>query len=531
MPQQFWSDSLSTRWSHFRRGRHVRKVLPDQAQEPSGLAKSDSPEYRAKQLRSALEALGPRYACFALYLSSRIDLLPAEYCRELALAADTAPPLPPSEVLKVLLNEFGDDAFTRIFSSFEYRAQHSTLIRQSHTARLTTGDQVTVTFLRPEYYPLQNNQEVRKFLDREVVHQLCDENVTENVLDDFLHALRRKVNLSLEKEALESAANNDGEIASGGLPERKIYHELSNVRVLTLEQKESWNLSQVLERHHYSLNALARRICNVWLKQAMSGNLFPVDPQEHHLVIQGNDQLSFEGCELTRLPKAALENLWNYLLAAMVDDPDRSATYLLQEMRLAKHKEIDVQSFRTNFRQAAYFAALEPVLGTDSNALAQLVFQHWKTALEHGYSPKPLLLCFYRGLFSVARIARKISAPDDALRGGLEDLQSEKIFDQVRELVGVQHWMQNADKFAGVLVNLPRTFDQALTRTARPPQEIVIHDGSDSRSPKIAAVVPVFLLIVAVLVSQSTHLTGLTEKLVIGVLMLAGLLALRTLSG
>ena len=522
---------MSTRWSHFRRGKHARKGLPsDQAPESFGLATSGSPEYRAKQLRIALEGLGPPYAWLALYLSSRIDLLPAEYCRELALAVDAASPLPPPEILRLLINEFGDDAFTRIFSSFEFRARSSTLTRQSHSAKLTTGDLVTVTFLRPEYYSLQNGQEPRKLLDPEIVREVCGKSVAENAFDDFLHALRRKVNLSLEKEVLESSIHDDKEITSGGLPERKIYHELSNARVLTLEQKESGNLSQILEHRHYNLSTLARGICKAWLKQAMSGNLFPVDPQAHHVVVREDNRLSFEGCELAKLPKAVRENLWNYLLAALVDDPDRSATYLLEEMKPARNKEIDAQSFRTNFRQAAYFAALEPVLGTDSNALAQLIFQHWKTALEHGYSPKPLLLCFYRGLFSVARIAWKVSPADDAMREGLEDLQSEKIFDEVRELVGLRHWMENADKFAGVLVNLPRTFDQALTRTSHPPQEIVIQDRSDSRSQKIAAVVPVFLLIIAVLVSQSRHMTGLGEKAVIGVLMLAGLLALRTLS-
>lgn len=522
---------MSTRWSHFRRGKHARKTPPnDPTPEPFGLAKPDSPEYQAKQLRIALEGLGPPYACLALYLSSRVDLLPAEYCRELALAVDAAPPLPPSEVLKLFLNEFGDNAFGRTFDSFEFRAQSSTLTRQSHTAKLTSGDLVTVTFLRPEYYPLQNDQKSRELLDREIVRELCGESVTENAFDDFLHALRRKVNLSLEKEGIESSIHDDKEIASGHLPGRKIYHELSNARVLTLEQQEPGNLNRILEQRHCNLSALAQRICKTWLKQAMSGNLFPVDPQVHHVVVRGDNQLYFEGCELTRLPKAAIDNLWNYLLAALVDDPDRSATHLLQEMKAARYKEIDVQSFRTNFRQAAYFAALEPILGTDSNALAQLIFQHWKTALEHGYSPKPLLLCFYRGLFSVARMARKVSPADDAMREGLEDLQSEKIFDQVRELVGLQHWVQNADKFAGVVVNLPRTFDQALTRTSRPPQDIVIQDRSDSRSQKMAAVAPVFFLIVAVLVAQSTHLTGLSEKAVIGVLMLAGLLALRALS-
>jgi predicted unusual protein kinase regulating ubiquinone biosynthesis (AarF/ABC1/UbiB family) len=482
------------------------------------------------QLRMALEKLGPRYSCLALYLSSRIDLLPAEYCRELALAIDAAPALPPAEIQRLLINEFGD-ASPRCFASFDYTTQRSTLTRQFHSARLTTGDLVTVMFLRPEYYPLQNEKEQKEFLDWDLVRELCRGIAIQEAMVDFRRALRRKANLLLESDTAESPSHNNHQSDFNRVRERKIYHELSTARVLTVKHEESESLDGILASGNCSLKGVARRICKVWLKQAMSGGPFPVDLQAHHLLFGRDDQISFAGCELATLPHATAENLWNYLLAALVDDPDRSAMYLLEEMYRAGSKEVDLESFRTNFRQAAYFAALEPILGTDSNALPQLVFQHWRTALDHGYIPKPLLLCFYRGLFSVARIARNVSPIDDAMRDGMEDLQAERIFDQVRELAGPQYWMQNADKFARVLVNLPRTFDQALTRTSRPPQEIVIQDGSDSRPYNLATVIAIFLLIVAFLIAESAHLSGLPGKIVTGVLMLAGLLTLRALSG
>jgi predicted unusual protein kinase regulating ubiquinone biosynthesis (AarF/ABC1/UbiB family) len=518
---------LSTRWSHLRRGRHRTRPL---AFGSNGERPSDSPETRAQQLRVALQALGPRYSCFALYLSSRIDLLPAQYCRELALVEDASPPIPVAQVHQLLVNELGD-SFVRSFQSFAYQAETSTLLHQSHSALLTTGDRVSVTFLRPEYHGLENDRSLKEFLDQTILGGLGGDLNIQSAVDDFLQALQRKSSFSLKREALESDAQNNHPDGYASVRERKIYHELSTARVLTLEKVQSRNLDQILASRKHSLGTLARRICKAWLTQAMSGHPFPVDPQAHHLVIDEDDQIHFEGCELVTLPKAVLENLWHYLLAALVDDPDRSATYLLQEMYAPRRKDIDLQSFRTNFRQAAYFAALEPILGTDSNALAQLIFQHWKTALEHGYFAKPLLLCFYRGLFSAARIARKVSATDDALREGMEDLQAEKVFNQIRELAGVRYWMQNADKFAKVLVNLPRTFDRALTRTSHPPQEIVIQDGSEPGPRNLGVVIPVFLLIVALLIAEATQMSGSTEKIVTLVLMLAGLLALRALSG
>src|SRR6266567_7030375 len=46
------------------------------------LAQARTPEERARNIRTYLQQLGSWYPCFALYLSSRIDLLPAAYCQE-----------------------------------------------------------------------------------------------------------------------------------------------------------------------------------------------------------------------------------------------------------------------------------------------------------------------------------------------------------------------------------------------------------------------------------------------------------------
>jgi predicted unusual protein kinase regulating ubiquinone biosynthesis (AarF/ABC1/UbiB family) len=474
----------------------------------------------------SLEALGGRYSCLALYLSTRIDLLPAEYCRELALVPDVAPPLSPPEVQRLLAEELGE-VFGRSFADFDFHAQKSNLVRQSHVATLRTGELVTVSLLHPEFHRLQDDAGLRDFLDSKILGHLFGDIETQDSLTDFLFALRRRTNLSLEREALESTDRYSNRLAPDWLHKRKVYRELSTARLITIEKTALKCVDQTLAGH--SRKAMASHICHVWLAQALAGDPFSVDPQAHHLAVGENGSVSFEGCEFAVLPKQVRDNLWNYLLAALVDDPDRSAAHLLREMYPETRKEIDPQSFRTSFRQSSYFAALEPILGTDSNAFVQLVFQHWKTALDHGYRPKPLLLCFFRGLFSVARIARRISPGGDAMREGMEELRSSKIFNAVSELIDLRYLAQNADKFAGVLVNFPRIFDNALTHASRPQQDVILQDGSGPRSNNGSLIMAIFLLIVALAVFQSVHGSPFSERIGIALLMFAGLLCLRGL--
>src|SRR5258708_19107241 len=103
-PQAEWSGAnLMPGWTHHRPARPRRNSLfsDGSSNRPA------SPEQKARTLRLRLQELGPIHSCFALYLSSRVDVLPAEYCRELALTPDTAPPLAPLEVQRVLEHEIG----------------------------------------------------------------------------------------------------------------------------------------------------------------------------------------------------------------------------------------------------------------------------------------------------------------------------------------------------------------------------------------------------------------------------------------
>jgi hypothetical protein len=97
-----------------------------------------------------------------------------------------------------------------------------------------------------------------------------------------------------------------------------------------------------------------------------------------------------------------------------------------------------------------------------------LIFQHWKTALEYGYIPKSELLCFYRGLFSSATTAQSLSPFTDPLRQGIEEVRSDRIAGQFKEMFDLQYWFQNSEKLATALATLPRIMDDALTQASVP---------------------------------------------------------------
>jgi predicted unusual protein kinase regulating ubiquinone biosynthesis (AarF/ABC1/UbiB family) len=288
------------------------------------------------------------------------------------------------------------------------------------------------------------------------------------------------------------------------------------------------HLEQLQYADRYNLQGLARTVCQTWLWESLNGRFCPIDVHAGNITTAGPQAIRFDGSEFIELPRRTKDNLRLYLMATLEDDPDCAARYLLQEMIPPKRGVNNPGEFRSRFRQAAYFGALEPILGTDTNALAQLIFQHWKTALDFGYTPAPHLLCFYRGLFSIARVARKLAPTEDPLREGLEELNATMTLGQFKDLASVSYWFQNSDKYAMAIINYPRALDEALNQASRPD----LDDWSESTPERLSGKRRSLLAPIALVAAVTTFIlrgdsNTWMERSIVIILLIAGLLALR----
>ena len=511
-------------WSHHLNRKHQRNRRPGDDSSVAGNTHSLPLEIQARRIRLLLQELGPLHCCLGLYLASRIDVLPAEFCREFALIPDAAPALTDREVHAILNRELGG-RLTTAFATFEDVPYETRLLLQVHRARLRTGAPVAVAVRRPWCAIFQQPEPLQEIDADSRLAEYCGEWMNTALLADFINSMQRKTDFTIAHNAMDLMARDASSCES--LLSHKSYAELGTRQLVVFEPSAARPLDYILQRQVNSSTVLGQLLCQVWLQQALYGRCFPVDPHLHNILIS-NKQVAFIHCDLAGLPNSAKENLQSYFNAILVDDPDQAAKHLLLEMVPGKSR-VDPDAFRTNFRQAAYFGMLEPVLGTDSNALAQIAFQHWKTALENGYLPKNHLLCFYRGLFSIAKIARLIAPEGDPLRLGMEELRSTKSLDQIREIMDVRYWYQNMDKFAAVMVNLPRTFDDALSKTSSRPSAPLPQTGDEpAGAPREKfSVSAIVLLLLAILVMQLR--TDHTEigKVMLVALMLAGIFLFR----
>lgn len=100
------------------------------------------------KMRLMFEALGPTFVKVGQNLSLRSEILPQDFCDELAKLRADADPMPYELVLDTLAKEYGRPV-DQIFRSIDRTPLGSASLAQVHRARLVTGEDVAVKVQRP----------------------------------------------------------------------------------------------------------------------------------------------------------------------------------------------------------------------------------------------------------------------------------------------------------------------------------------------------------------------------------------------
>ena len=106
-------------------------------------------QQRAKNIRIALEQLGPIFIKFGQLLSVRRDFLPDDIADELAKLQDHVPPFN-SKLAQQMIEDSYQQPIKELFSSFDTEPLAAASIAQVHAAQLLSGEDVIIKILRPD---------------------------------------------------------------------------------------------------------------------------------------------------------------------------------------------------------------------------------------------------------------------------------------------------------------------------------------------------------------------------------------------
>lgn len=278
-----------------------------------------------QRVARVLGELGPTFIKLGQLLSTRADLLPAEYLQELSKLQDHVPPLPSEEVEKLIVEEFGRP-INEIFAGFEPQALASASIGQVHRATLPDGQAVVVKIRRPGVarmirVDLEILEDVAKIVEhRTRLGRIY--NIT-GMLAEFRNSLLEELDFTLEGRNAEILKKNMQEDPHVYIP--KVYWDYTTERVLVLEYVKGRKITNRKELLDAGFNPrfIAQTLVDSIIKQIYIDGFFHSDPHPGNLaIIPGNKIVFLDFGQVGHLDEELREKAADLVLALARHDID-----------------------------------------------------------------------------------------------------------------------------------------------------------------------------------------------------------------
>ena len=246
---------------------------------------------RAVRVRLAIEELGPTFIKMGQILSTRPDLVPVDFIRELAKLQDKVPSFPFSDVARIIHAEIGRPADS-LFHRLDPEPLASASIGQVHRARLNDGEEVAVKVQRPG---------IRKLVevDLEIMFHLAtlaERHIEElahhrpvKIVEEFARSIEKEMDYTLEAINMERVARSFLHDEAVYIP--KVFREATSQRVLTTEFVDGIKVSLLerLDGNGYDRQLITRRGADILLTQIFEHGFFHADPHPGNLFVLPNN--------------------------------------------------------------------------------------------------------------------------------------------------------------------------------------------------------------------------------------------------
>ena len=310
-----------------------REVTPDQRRR------------RAEILLDTLLTLGPTFIKLGQILSTRPDVLPAEYIEALSQLQDDVPPAPWAESEAVLEEELGP--VDEVFDEFDREPISGASLGQVYVAEYD-GQTVAVKVRRPGIEELVNaDLKVIKWSVPLLVRFVGQGQAfsLENLADEFDKTINQEMDYERERRVLtqikENFADNDRVV----IPEP--VHRASTGRVLTMEYVPGVKISDVetLDEKGIDRTELATTLQRIYLQMIAEDGVFHADPHPGNLAVTDDGAVVFYDFGMSgRVDPFVQEKIIDFYVAVADQNIDAILDALVEMGTLSPEADRDVMA-------------------------------------------------------------------------------------------------------------------------------------------------------------------------------------------
>lgn len=267
------------------------------AYKQNNISKTD-PEYKVKMKHfgkwtcNELVLLGPTYIKLGQTLSTRQDVFPTEFTKELELLQDDVEPIDSQVVLDVIDNEIGLDKFLSV-SSMPYKAAS---LGQVHKAKLPSGKSVVIKVKRPGISDMIQNDtsNIAEILNVISLTGVAPEGAsTKQILKDATKYVVEETDYKNEVVNALKMRKIFKDTNSVVIP--RVYTKLCTENIIVMEFVDSIKITNIdkLKAKNANLNKICNALLVSFLIQFKDFGFFHGDPHPGNVAISTEGKLVF----------------------------------------------------------------------------------------------------------------------------------------------------------------------------------------------------------------------------------------------
>lgn len=245
-----------------------------------------------KELRLALEELGPSFVKIGQILSTRPDILPIEYVNEFQKLQDNVRPQKFS-IMKEIIEKELEAPIDEIFLDFNEIPIASASLSEVYLARLKSGKRVVVKVQRPfvkekmlaDIHILKKLSPFINFTTKEIVD-------VKKVIDELSKAAEKELNFIEEMNNITKFKENNRNIKFIRVP--NVYREYCTSKVLVMDYISGIKIDNIddLKKAGYDIEDIANKVIYNYFKQVFEDGFFHADPHPGNILIS-NGAISY----------------------------------------------------------------------------------------------------------------------------------------------------------------------------------------------------------------------------------------------
>lgn len=286
--------------------------------------------FTPEELRTTLEDLGPTYVKIGQIMSSRVDLLPQSYCKELEKLRQNVKELDP-EVARAVIEQETGKKIDEIYQEFRDKPLGSASIGQVHYAVLKDGTKVVTKVQRPLIAEMMRKDFVLLKKISAMINMVSAGEDDDNQMVDLVSVIDELEKVTNEELDFRVEAENTRFFKENCIEDEEkitcptVIDELTTERIFTMTFVDGYSISKKdrLIEDGYDPKEIGTAILDNYMHQVLDIGTFHADPHQGNIMVSHGKPVWIDFGMIGRISDSDINLLQSLILSLVERDLDQ----------------------------------------------------------------------------------------------------------------------------------------------------------------------------------------------------------------